>query len=86
MLKEVARIFKRLSNKSHLKKWISSFDRDVTTIAWEHDIYTEAAIYEVVAFIARRDARIARSAAMLLDPFWIELETPEDYLLVFDKT
>lgn len=86
MIQEVAQIFRKLSNKNTLKKWFRAFNRDVTTIPWDYCYHIEAALYEVLSFIARRDARIARSAALLLDPFWIELETPEDYLLIFDKS
>jgi len=78
--------FKKLSNTNTLKKWIRAFDRDVTQLHWEHDFMIEAALYEIISFIARRDSRIARNAALMLDPFWIDLETAEDYLLVFDKT
>lgn len=85
MIHEMADTFKALSNSSRLRKWVRAFDRDVSTLHWEHCYFIEAALYEIIAFIARRDARIARTAALMLDPHWIELEEPEDYLLVFDK-
>lgn len=86
MILEVAQICKKLANKGTLKKWLRAFDRDVTTLSFDYCYHIEAMIYEIIAFIARRDARVARSAALLLDPFWIELETKEDYLLIFDKS
>jgi hypothetical protein len=85
MVKRLALNLKKLSTQPVLERLVRSMNSGAPMEEMEHDIYMEAAIYEVVAFLARRDAKRAREAAMALDPFWVDLETPEDFLLVFDK-
>jgi hypothetical protein len=77
LIVEVAAIFRELADLRHLK---ASLKRIETL-----DEFVQAALYEAVAFIARREVRCAREAIHHLDGPWIDLEHPEDLTILFDN-
>jgi len=74
---EVAAIFKELSSLVHLKAALNRI---------EHiDEFIQAALFETISFIVRREVGVAREAISKLDGPWIDLEHPEDLTILFDK-
>jgi len=87
MIVEVAHHFRRLCNRSHLNKMVSTMGADeFDAPVPESDPLIEAALFETIAFLARRDIRRGREAADLLDSTWLDFDTEGDYLLVFDNS
>ena len=77
MILEVAREFKRLSVRPNLPITLEKIERE--------DEFIQAALYETIAFIGRRDLRIAREALHSIDQMWIDLERAGDIDFIFDK-
>jgi hypothetical protein len=73
----VASTFNKLSNITTLPHILESID--------ERDEFIQAALYEIISFVARRETRLAREAIFHLDGPWLDLEHPEDLALLFDK-
>ena len=70
-------MFKELALPSHLGAVLKRMD--------DQDEFIQAALFEAISFIARRDTHRAREAISLLDGPWIDLEHPEDLALLFDN-
>ena len=51
----------------------------------EQDEFIQAALYEIISFLARRETRLAREAISHLDGPWMDLTHPEDLVVLFDK-
>jgi len=51
----------------------------------EQDEFIQAALYEIISFIARRETKLVREAIFHLDGPWIDLTHPEDIQVLFDK-
>jgi len=49
------------------------------------DEFLQAAIYEAISFVVRREIGAAREALVLLDGPYIDLRHPEDLALLFDN-
>ncbi len=74
---EAASILNSLSNQSTLVVKLREID--------EEDEFIQAALYEAISFIARRETRLAREAISHLDGPWLDLGHPEDLTILFDK-
>jgi len=74
---EAAKILKGLGNRGNLGQILEGLD--------EQDVFIQAAIYETISFIARRETRYAREAISRLDGIWLDLDHPEDLTLLFDN-
>jgi len=74
---EVAAIFKELSDRGRLSARLKRME----TL----DEFIQAALFEAVSFIVRREIRCAREAISHLDGPWIDLDHPEDLDLLFDN-
>lgn len=86
MLLEVSKRLKSISTIPTIEKYldVASYEEPCAG-EWGLDPFLAAAIFETVSFVVRKEVRLAREAAQLLDPTWIELETEGDLLLLFDK-
>lgn len=73
----MAAIFKELSNLNRLSARL----KRIETL----DEFIQAALFETISFIVRREVRCAREAISHLDGPWIDLDHPEDLTLLFDK-
>jgi hypothetical protein len=56
--------------------------RDIDTL----DEFVQAALYETISFIVRREVEIAREGLSKLDGPFIDLGHPEDLAILFDNS
>lgn len=77
MIVEVAAIFKELSDLRHLVAALGRIEL--------LDEFIQAALFETISFIARRETKMAREAISHLDGPWIDLQHPEDLTILFDN-
>ena len=78
LIYEAAAIFRRLSHPATLTVAL----RDIDDI----DEFLQAALYETISFVVRREVGLAREALAALDGPYLDLRHPEDLALLFDNS
>lgn len=81
MIIAAAKIFKSLGDGHSLGITIKRLGGDNP----RYDEHIQAALYEIIAFVARRHLKLAKEAIFVLDDVWIDIESAEDFELLFDS-
>ena len=78
LIYEVAAIFRCLAFVPTLKVAIEHIE--------DLDEFLQAAIFEAISFVVRREVGLAREALATLDGPYLDLRHPEDLALLFDNS
>lgn len=78
-------MLRKLSYPHILRLRLLSIDRDQRDAMTDVDPFIGAALCEAVALVSRTSLRVAREAAMAVDPYWLDVESPEQLWLLFDN-
>jgi hypothetical protein len=78
-------VLRKLSWPHVLRRRLLSIDRDQRDTTLDVDPFIGAALCEAIALVSRTSLRVAREAAMAVDPYWLDIESPEQLWLLFDN-
>jgi hypothetical protein len=85
MLIQAAKLLRWLGNRGVLRAELESIDRDQRDTFRTVDPFLGAALCEAISLVSRTSLRVAREAARVVDPYWLDVETPEELWLLFDN-
>jgi hypothetical protein len=84
MVIQAAKLFRQLVNYRNITACLRRIGIDEKMDDGKWDPYLQAAVLEIVALVCRNNLRVARESARAVEPYWLDVQTQEDFFLLFD--